>query len=272
MYLFCLHTAIDSGIFSEVKDTATGNGGSIGITAQTFNLNNHARVSANSSGLGQAGNIFITADKISTNQGKITAASTQAGGGNINLYTNFLSLDNNSSLSTSVTDSTGGGGNIFIDSNYVITQENSDILARAKFGPGGNIQINTEVILSSTDSQIDASSERGLDGVVEIRNLESDKQIEIITLPTKITNPTDIVSANCVLEQDNSMIVAGKGGLSENPLQYLRSQSVWEDLRDFEERTSSVSSNEIIEAQKWVINKQGNIELLGHLPFNQCRK
>ena len=100
-------TGLDSGIFSEVKDAATRDGGSIDINAKTFNLNDRAQVSTDSFGLGQAGNIFITADKISSNQGKITAASTQAGGGNINLDTNFLSLDNNSSLSTSVTDSTG---------------------------------------------------------------------------------------------------------------------------------------------------------------------
>ena len=265
-------TGLDSGIFSEVKDSATGDGGSVAITAKTFNLNNQAQVSTNSTGLGQAGNIFIAADQINTNQGEITATSTRTGGGNINLDTDFLFLDNNSLISTSVLDSIGGGGNIFIDSTYVIAQENSDLRANAVFGSGGNIDITTEVIFLSFDSEIDASSQFGLDGVVEISNPESDEKIGVIQLPTKITNPTDIITTNCALEQDNTLIVTGKGGLSENPSQYLRSQSVWEDLRDFEHTTASASNNEIIEAKEWVVNEKGNIELLTHLPFNRCRK
>ena len=265
-------TGLNSGIFSEVQDNASGNGGSLAITARIFNLNNQAQVSANSTGLGQAGDIAITAEEIDINQGTITATSTQTGGGNINLDTNFLFLDNNSLISTSVLDSTGGGGNIFINSNYVVGQDNSDFRANAVLGSGGNINIATEVIFLSFDSEIDASSQFGLDGVVEISNPESGERIGIIQLPSKIIDPTNIITANCALEQSNSMIVTGKGGLGENPSQYLRSQSVWEDLRDFNQPTASVSSHEIIEAQEWIVNTKGNVELRTHLPFNQCRK
>ena len=261
----------------------SGNGGMIAITTKNLNLNSGGQISTNSDGLGQAGNINITAaDAIKSNQGSITATSTQSGGGNINLATDFMFLENNSLISTSVLDSTGGGGNLTIDSNYVIARDNSDLRANAVLGQGGNIDILTEVILLSLDSEVDASSEFGLDGEVEIKSPESDKQIGVIQLQNQTTESTELLTANCVLEQENTLIVTGKGGLSENPSQYLRTQSVWEDLRDFSNdndinthlsaRSFSQPTEQIIEAEGWTINSQGNIELVASASFNQCRK
>ena len=228
-----------TGVFSEVEDMATGDGGSIAISANEFNINNQAQISANSNGLGQAGDIIINADELSTNQGKITAISTQTGGGNINFDTNFLSLDNNSLISTSVLDSFGGGGNIFIDSDYIIANNNSAIKADAFRGPGGNITIKTKAIFFSPDSEATASSEFGVDGVVEINNPDSDKQIGVVPLESDIVDPTGMISSFCSTASTDTMIVSGKGGLGENPGQTLRGQSVWEDLRDF-----SLASND----------------------------
>ncbi|MDJ0680130.1 MAG: filamentous hemagglutinin N-terminal domain-containing protein [Xenococcaceae cyanobacterium MO_167.B52] len=261
----------DSQITAETL--GIGDGGSINITAKNLNLNSGGQISTNSDGIGNAGNINIAAaEEINTNRGKITATSTQSGGGNINLATDFLWLKNNSLISTSVLDSTGGGGNLTINSKYIIAQDNSDLRANAVLGEGGNIDITTEVILLSLDSEIDASSEFGLDGAVEIRSPESDQQIGVVQLQNQTTESTELITANCALEQQNVMVVTGKGGLSENPSQYLRSQSVWEDLRDFEQPTPSLASNKIIEAQQWIVNDRGNVELLSQLPFNQCKK
>ncbi|MDJ0746241.1 MAG: filamentous hemagglutinin N-terminal domain-containing protein [Xenococcaceae cyanobacterium MO_167.B27] len=257
-----------------IADTfGNGDGGNIAISAKTIDINSDAEVSANSRGLGQAGNITLTADDtISINQGNITATSVETGGGNIALATDFLFLENNSLISTSVFDSSGGGGNIVIDSGYIIGQDNSDIRANAVFGQGGNIDILTEVILLSIDSDIDASSEFGIDGRVAINNPDSEQQIGVVQLNTEILDSTALITAICPVELQNVLVVTGKGGLGENPSQNLRGQSVWEDLRDFEYQTSSASKNEIIEAKGWVVNERGNIELLTHLPFNQCRK
>ena len=268
-------TGLNSGIFSEVKDAATGDGGTIGITAKNFNLNNQAQVSVNSTGLGQAGNININANEIKTNQGRITATSTQSGGGNISLATDFLFMDNNSLISTSVLDSTGGGGNLRIDSNYVIAQDNSDLRANAVLGQGGNIDITTEVILLSLDSDVDASSKFGLDGVVEIKSPESNEKIGVVRFLETVTDPTRLITSVCPVEKNNIMVVTGRGGLSENPRQALRGQSVWEDLRDFSVATvaPNPSKEKITEANAWTVNDKGNIELLSHVPgsFNNCR-
>ncbi|WP_172657270.1 filamentous hemagglutinin N-terminal domain-containing protein [Myxosarcina sp. GI1] len=284
-------SGLGSGVFSEVKDAATGDGGNTAITAKNFNLSDRALVSTSSNGLGDAGSIEIDADTVNLDRSKIITTATQAGGGNINLVTDFLYLDNDSELSSSVLGNTGGGGNIFIDSNYIIADRNSDIRANAVKGTGGNIDIDSEVALLSLDSEIDASSQLGLDGVVNINNLELDEQIGMVQLPDNIVDPTALISSLCLVEEGDVMAVTGKGGLLENPSQSLRGESVWEDLRalSLAERDKSSNpakygdgSSQIVEAKGWQVDSQGNIELLAHLPqqndrdywqlFNQCRK
>ena len=274
-----------TGIFSEVEETATGDGGNIEISANDFNLNNQAQVSVNSRGEGQAGNIAISSDSLNLDEGNITATSTQTGGGDLSIVTNSLSFENDSLISTSVLDSTGGGGNILIDNGgFIIGKNNSDIKADAVFGPGGNIQINAQGIFFDLDSEITASSQFGTDGVVEINISESDKQMGVVPLASDLVDPTGMVSSFCSTASTDTMIISGKGGLGENPSQNLRGQSVWEDLRDFSlasnnddiEPTASQNHNSetIIEANNWLVNAQGKVELVSQVPvsFNQCKK
>ena len=153
--------------------------------------------------------------------------------------------------------------------------------ANAVLGQGGNIDITTEVILLSFDSDVDASSQFGLDGVVEIKSPESDEQIGIVRFSEEVKDPTDLISSLCPLELDNVLVTTGKGGLAENPSQNLRSQSFWDDLRDFSS-SSNITANlsnrsqpqptqKIVEAEDLMINSEGDIELVARIPFNQCR-
>ncbi len=230
----------------------------------------------------------ITTNNLNVNQGKITATSLQSSGGKINLATDFIYLDNNSNISTSVFDGTGGGGNIVIDSNYVIARDNSDIRANAFRGDGGNINITTDVILLSADSEVDASSEFGLDGVVKINSPDTDEQIGLVKLPEQIIDPTSLITALCPVEAGNALVTTGRGGLAENLDRNLRGESVWEDLRDVDVKPTdgAIESPDqqtgIIEAKAWNVNAKGKVELLSHVPqqdnsdswaslFNQCR-
>ncbi|MEO1005633.1 MAG: S-layer family protein [Cyanobacteria bacterium J06638_38] len=271
-----------SGVFSEVKDTATGDGGSIVIATQEFNLNNQAQVSANSTGLGQAGNIAIASDTLNLDEGKITATSIQTGGGDIDLVTDSLFLDNNSLISTSVLDSTGGGGNILIDnSGFIIGENGSAIRADAVFGDGGNIQINAQGIFFDLDSEITASSKFGVDGIVEINLSESDEKLGTVYFPDKLSTPEAIIVSSCPVPESNSFTVTGSGGLPENPSSYLRGRTVWQDTRRLAreqtkeaeiqvEPTSFESGQEqetakakpIVESQNWIINQRGKVELV----------
>jgi len=269
----------NSQITSETR--GEGDGGNINILATEFNLDNRGQVSSNSTGLGQAGNIAIASDSLNLNEGKITATSTQSGGGEINLATGSIFLDNNSLISTSVLDSTGGGGNIFIDnSGFIIGRNNSDIKADAVLGQGGNIQINSTGLFLDLDSEITASSELGVDGIVEVNNTEYGKRLSIEQLPEKTPTNTDIVASSCPVQKENTFTIAGSGGLPENPTSYLRGSTTWQDIRplpDYTAQNNDISEkkvdlelnqhqnleiNKIEESQGWIINAQGNIELV----------
>jgi filamentous hemagglutinin family protein len=270
-----------SQIISETK--GQGDAGSINILATELNLNNQGQVSTNSTGLGQAGNIAIASDSLNLNEGRITATSTQTGGGEIKLVTDSIFLDHNSLISTSVLDSTGGGGNIFIDnSNFIIGRNNSDIKADAVLGQGGNIQINSTCIFLDADSQITASSKFGVDGVVEINNTESNKKLSTVQLPNIISTPEAVIVSSCPIPETNTFVVAGKGGIPENPEQYLKGQTIWQDFRQLANNVPDFDNNQpqstnlnskqsssvqtIVESQGWIINHQGNIELIAATP------
>ncbi len=271
-----------TGAFSEAQAKSQGNGGNIQITTDSLKLTNQARISTSSVGLGQAGNIMINANQIQTNQGQILATSTKTGGGNLNLNTDLLLLTNNSLISTSVLDSTGGGGNINANATFVVAN-NSQIIANAVFGPGGNIQIQTQGIFLSPDSKIDASSQFGVDGVVTITNLETSKNLSNTELPKSILDPSQQIATSCRANRANNFVITGRGGLPENPNDAIIGQTIWTDLRDLspkvavqekggqgrQETASQGSQNTpsvIIEAQTWVVNSNGELELVANAP------
>ena len=269
---------LDNGGKLSTNTFGTGDGGAIALNADKLNLNNNGTISSSSTGTGQAGDINITANNIRTDEGEIAATSEQSGGGNINIDSDFLYLDNNSKVSSSVTDSNGGGGNVKIDSGLIVAVNNSDIIAQAVFGPGGRISIFSEALLNSFDSDIDASSAFGVDGEVEINSLETEKEISLIELPETVSDPTDLITATCPIQRDNVMVVSGKGGLPENPRSHLRGQSVWQDLRSIApgltateaesantnqtQTRASHTQDAIAEAKGWMVNSQGNVELV----------
>ena len=276
--------ALTSNAQVDTSTFGTGNGGAVNVNTDSLQLTDQGTISSSSTASGQAGNINLTATNFQTNQGQVVATSEKTGGGSITINSDFIYLDNQSLVSTSVNDSNGGGGNISINSNSVVANRNSDIRANAIFGPGGNIDISTEVIFASSNSEIDASSEFGIDGVVEVTSPETDRQIGIIELPANVQDPTNLITATCPIQKNNVMVVSGKGGLAENPGSFLRGQSVWQDTRLIlpeiptasttdtnsanrimaQEKSFSEAGSAIIEAKGWMVNTQGNVELLTH--------
>ena len=268
-----------SGAFSEAGKGSLGDGGSMTVTVDdSLELTDGAQISTNSDGLGQAGDIRVaTGQNILIDHGKITATSQQTGGGDINVSTNFLLLNNQSLISTSVLDSTGGGGNVAIRSDQaVILQNASHIQANAVFGPGGNIQIMTEALLVCTDCQISASSEFGVDGVVEVNSSELGKNLIVEELPENVVNPTSLIAKGCTAHEGNVLAVTGRGGLPENPYQPSRGEVLWSDLRPIERpgRAAEASTalkptvsqtqpetvpSPVVIAQGWIVGANGKI-------------
>ncbi|MCU0534710.1 MAG: filamentous hemagglutinin N-terminal domain-containing protein [Hydrococcus sp. Prado102] len=252
-----------------------GKGGTIKLDAESLEIASGSEIVTDSEGLGQAGNITITSDRINLNRGNIAAISKQSGGGDISLTSEFILLENGSTISTSVLDSTGGGGNINIDTDIFIAIENSDIRADAVRGPGGNIQINAQGLFLSPDSNITASSQYGVDGTIEIIDPNVNRTVGIVQLPEIMTDLTSLVASACVANRENVFAVTGKGGLPEDPSQTLRGETYWVDRRSVdrtgvenvqdspvESKPSSRSQDSIVEAKGWVINEDGTLLLV----------
>ena len=254
---------------------AEGDAGTISLVSDRISISSGSRIVSNSTGLGQAGNMFLVADLLNLDEAEITATSVQTGGGDINLTIDSLNLDNNSLISTSVLDSTGGGGNIAIDNDgFIIGRNNSDIRADAVLGNGGNIQITSQGLFLDAESEITASSQFGVDGIVEINDLEFDK-LNIVQLPQRISTPEAVVVSSCPASKENTFAVTGLGGIPQNPGSYLKGTTVWQDARlllnstnaDLRSDTNSYdqkagANKGIVESQAWVINQQGNVELV----------
>lgn len=260
--------AIANGSQITAETKGEGTGGNINFNADELSLSDLGQISVNSNGSGDAGNIAIAANSFNLDRGQVTATATQAGGGDINLTTESLFLDENSSISTSVLESDGGGGNIAIDNtDFIVGRNNSSIQADAVEGDGGNIQINTNALFFDASSTITASSQFGLDGVVEIDDIESEKKLSSLQLANNVRPPEAVVASNCPVSKDNTFAITGKGGLSDNPGQYLRGQAVWQDLRiPTTSHSASVSSYSdsaaLVEAQAWQVNSSGKVELI----------
>ena len=277
-----------TGIFSEAEVNSSGDGGNINFTSNFLSLGNGAQISTSSTGIGQAGNINnVLLEGLDANQGSITATSFLSGGGNISLNAldSEVILNNNSLISSSVFDSTGGGGNITINADVIVGIENSNISANAVLGNGGNININTQGLFLA-NSIISASSQFGVDGIISINTPISEPKNAFIKLDPQIVNRDVQIAQSCGAgnsESNNSFVVTGRGGLTPSPDSGNTVDNILPDLGTVGESETQVETQTrigedreqsrrndhlsvIIEAQGWIINERGNIELVAHNP------
>lgn len=266
---------------------SAGQGGDIQIRTRTLQLDN-GKINASTLGIGNAGNINIDARSIFLDNGSITATSISGEGRNIQLdVADNLILRNNSQISTRAgtqPSDRGNGGNIDINARFIVAvlEENSDITANANAGNGGNINITAQGIygLQVTDeptlttSDITASSQLGIDGMVEINTPDVDPSKGLTQFPSALSDPSNQIVAGCPADQGNSFTVTGRGGIPDNPTQYLRGRAVWQDTRDrtaqplpYNEQ-STTNHQTLIEAQGWIVDKDGTVTLTAE-PFRR---
>lgn len=271
----------DSGLFANTAEGSTGNGGSVTLKTGQLNGSDGAELAVSSQGSGNAGNLQIQADSIRLeNQGKLTAATASGEGGNITLQDlNLLLLRGNSEISTNAQGS-GNGGNIDINTDLLTAGENSNITANAVKGRGGKIKIATQGLFLSPGSIIRAESEQGINGIVEINRPDIDPSADLVILPAQIINVSELVAQGCQAGGGNlargtgEFVITGRGGLPPTPAEATRSDTTLADLGTpiqskenrprAEEPTNS--TQELVEAQGWVINSQGEVILIANAP------
>jgi filamentous hemagglutinin family protein len=280
---------LSSGLFASSAQTASGHGGDININIPHGDLNvrDGAAVSVSANGTGNAGDINIDARSIFLDKGAITATSASGEGGDINLrVSDILLLRNGSQISTRAgvqPSDRGNGGNMNIKAGFVVAvpKENSDIIANAFAGRGGNINITAQSIfglqVNNTKqpipvSEISASSQLGIDGTITINTPDVDPARGLIELPANFTDPSNQIVAGCPADRGNTFTVTGRGGVPDNPNQYLRGRAVWQDTRNLSQANSSAQSltseqpltknnPTLVEAQGWIVREDGTVIL-----------
>lgn len=243
-----------SGLFASTGKDSTGAGGNLNVKTGQLIVRDSAQVSVSADGRGAAGNLKIAADSIRLDSGAIKA-TTQAGNfGNITLQTRDLQLRRNSQITTNAS-GTATGGNINIEAGTVAALENSDIRANAIRGRGGNIIINTEGIFRSFDSDIDASSELGIDGNVELRTPDIDPVTGLNQPQTPGVPPQPTQACQNSGPRASRFAIAGRGGLPPTPRERVNASE-----------NNEVAPEFLVEAQGWIINAKGEVELVANSP------
>ncbi|MEQ9367608.1 MAG: S-layer family protein [Coleofasciculus chthonoplastes F3-SA18-01] len=252
-------------------------------------------INVNSNSSGTSGNLEIEADLVRLNNGFITARTASGNGGNLTLrIDDVLLMRRNSQISaTAGTAQAGGdGGNINIDAGVIaaVPNENSDITANAFFGQGGRITITSQGIFGIEErpaipgnrtNDIDASSQFGNSGEITL-DVSLDPSRGLTQLPSTLVDPSGQINRTCAASNRQSQFtVTGRGGLPENPTDLFSPDLVQDDFGtviareedeekegQVEENNSSISHppKQIIEAQGWIIDEEGNVVLTAYVP------
>ncbi len=281
-----------SGLAASSNLGATGNASNLTINTDELLVKDRAEITVNSFGEGVAGNLDITASYVHLdNKGKITAQTRSGNGGNLKLDVgDLLLLRRESQISTNAgTAQQGGdGGNIDINTNLLVAFpfENSDITANAFRGNGGRVNIASQGIFGTeyrasqtSESDITASSQFGVNGIVDINTPDIDPSSGLVALPT-VPVDTEVVQActSSSSQANSKFVVTGRGGLPPNPTEALNPDEIainWVTLQPESDgkystanstNPTNLESKPIIEAQGWIIDKDGKVVLTASVP------
>jgi filamentous hemagglutinin family protein len=148
---------VNSGIFSNVSQEATGKAGNIDIQSQSIFFDG-TNLSTGTSGQGEAGNISIQSDLLSLNNSALnTSTSGQGDAGSVFIQaTDSVSLAKGSGISSSVlSGGVGQGGSVNIQARSLfLTDESFLTTSTSGQGNGGNVFIQALESVSLANSSI----------------------------------------------------------------------------------------------------------------------
>jgi filamentous hemagglutinin family protein len=275
-----------SAITSVTELGSGGNGGNLRIFTDRLILRDKGRVSIRAQGTGNAGNLEVFANSIlMDNEGGLEGTSETGVGGNFTVRSRSLIMRRNSFISATAGDlgGKGNGGNIIIYTDTLAALENSDITANSIASLGGKVEITAQAIFGAQvqqrfTPQSDITATGGtpaLSGTVQINTPNFDPAATIVQLPENFADPSNQIVAGCAADRGNRFVVTGRGGLPTDPSQTLRGRTVWRDIRPLssvshshstQTRQPTTDNQPIIEATGWVINANGQVELVANAP------
>jgi filamentous hemagglutinin family protein len=154
-----------------VAEAARGQGGSIGIEADSVVLEDGGQVSTTTQGDGAAGSIAIAAtgevslggvvvvDGVPQPSGIFSRAETNANGGDVTLSANAIRVEDGAEISTRAR-GTGASGDLTVTAVELVRVAGKDsvVAARAVDGAGGNLSIGADTLEVLGGGSIDVST------------------------------------------------------------------------------------------------------------------
>jgi filamentous hemagglutinin family protein len=271
-----------------VSSTGTGRAGNLEVNADTVELNNQAKLIGETVATADAGNITLKlADfLLMRNQSQVsTSAGTDAApgnGGNITVDTPngfIIALPNENSDITANAFS-GSGGQISINANNIfgIAPLTRDELIQ-QLGTDNPEELNPNNLPSSNITAI-SQQNPNLDGDFTITDPDVDPNRGLIELPENLVDASQQISQACTprgIQNASTFISTGRGGLPLSPNEPVRKPAVitnWVDLpsenisKVVGSREQGVVKERIIEAQKIVVDQNGDTFLVAESPQN----
>ncbi|NJR75923.1 MAG: S-layer family protein [Scytonema sp. CRU_2_7] len=287
-------------IYPENARNLLGKAGELNISARSILLDNQGKITSETD-TGQGGNITLQVQdllllrrnsQISTNAGKVQAIGD---GGNItiNAPSGFIVAKPQENSDITANAFTGSGGRVQINATSIfgIAPRSREDLAR-QLETNDPTKLDPQNLLTSDITAISQTNPT-LNGLVNINTPDVDVNRGLINLPVEPEEPR--LAQGCdagVARNQSEFIITGRGGIPPNPREVLRSNVVqvdWVSLEGDANYLSGTSSrktqrqrsqvnaqkfqnvnkkswNEIVEAQGWVMDSNGDVILVAQAP------
>ncbi|MEG3833464.1 two-partner secretion domain-containing protein [Microcoleus sp. Z1_C3] len=286
--------SVRDGAAVSVQSYGTGEAGSINVVADSIALTTKGSIDGTTvSGIGA--NINLRSRDIQLRRGsRITTDAGAADGGNINIKSDILvTLPNeNSDITANARSAQGGRVNINVPNVFGFTSVTREQV-RATLGltdaQFAALQVSPTSLNPTSDiAAISQSSGPALQGTVTFSASGVNPAQGLVELPQNVVDSAALIAANpCTQEAQSAFTVTGKGGVPPSPNDALSSNSSqfnWveeagssatnvEGLTDVTDRgkkkeEGEIPDREVVPAQGWVVNAQGEVMLVGYNPGN----
>ncbi|MBD2525123.1 filamentous hemagglutinin N-terminal domain-containing protein [Nostoc sp. FACHB-133] len=275
-----------------------GSAGDLNVTAGSILLDNEGKLTSNSES-GRGGNISLQVRDLllmRRNSQISTNAEGDGDGGNIAIKApnGFIIATPFGNNDITANANSGSGGKITITAKKIfgfVPRTRADV---EKLDPTGSINPNN---LQTSDITAFSRQDPTLNGTVQINSPDADPSKGLVELPVNLVDASEQIAAGCnsgAKIGSSSFIATGRGGLVADPTQPLiaddavladwitlepesknraagiQKRAVLQAQQNIEEKSQKVNSvnepTQIVEAQGWVMDADGNVVLVAQVP------
>ena len=274
----------------------SGRAGNINVEADSISLDNQSSIDGRTES-GAGANINLEARDIQLRRGsRITTDASISDGGNINIKSDILVAlpKENSDITANARSAQGGRVNINVPNVFGFTSVTREQvrgnlgLTDAQFAA---LQVSPTSLLPTSDiAAISQSAGPALQGAVTFSSSGVNPAQGLVELPQNVVNPAELIAANpCIEGQENEFTVTGRGGVppspndalssAESPFSWVEEEGIRtppnppqggkeEGIRTPPNPPQAGKEEEVVPAQGWVVNSQGDVTLVGYNPGN----